>query len=412
MQPRHTSLFLLLALTVAPMTATGDGYYTHEPLNQSGRAWFVLSTAAKSALIAPTVIDGTLGKLARSKYTGVSLLASGGSLYAGYMMSADMELGYGKVTLMNYGGTLGLLYPHQAAMLIHHATDLDKDYREAGPIDDNDPLPSERIQAWATLLMYPYGVYAAGSSELVANDDFGAATVVTYFSQTFGLAGYILPMYWLDPWDEKDRDAYYRASPSLTMLLIPIGAYYGAKIADEMDVSSGRGILTYLAGAMGTGSMLLLTNLTNPDRYLDGEKSIRKAYVSAGLAGYVLGSAIGLNYKPERDFTVLQTIVTGASAAAGGAIGLGIPYVLEADSDRSYAAGLLIGSWIGLGVGARITSTLTERVSPDLSGLPGGERLSISLDGLVGMPLMLLGSKRRSAKSSFSMPIGQVQYRF
>jgi len=412
MQRRHTSLFIIAALMIVAMTAAGDGYYSDEPLNQSGRAWFVLSTAAKSALVAPTVINGTLGRLDRSKYTGASLLASGGSLYAGYMMTAQMELGYGKVTLMNYGGTLGLLYPHQAAMLIHHATDLDKDYREAGPSNANDPLPSERIQAWATLLMYPYGVYAAGNSGLVANDDFGAATVVTYFSQTFGLAGYFLPMYWLDPRDKKDQDAYYRASPSLTMLLIPIGAYYGAKIADELNVSSGRGILTYLAGAMGTGSMLLLTNLTGPERYLESENSVRRAYVSAGFAGYVLGSAIGLNYKLERDFTVLQTVVTGASVAAGGAIGLGIPYLLEADSERSYAAGLLIGSWIGLGAGARITSTLTERVSPDLSGLPGGERLSISLDGLVNMPLMLLGSSRDSKKSSLSVPVGQVQYRF
>jgi hypothetical protein len=361
---------------------------------QTGRTLFMTLATLKAGLVFPQLFSSALSQADSRVVAGLSLLAAGTTLYASYIFTEDVSLGYGRVAMMSYGGTMGLVYPQLIASLLHYGTDLDRSYQRIGNQESTAPagdLPSQKVQAWASLLAYPYGMYVGWQAPLANGNAFGDAAVRIYMSQTLGLMGYALPLYFLDPQQEKERNRYFTASAGLSLALLPLGSYFGGLMTQQNSYSSGRGVLLYVTGAMGTASGLIVPALFGIDDHFDYKRT-RQIYLTSALTGYALGSAYGLSMHPERRYGFWQSIFMGASAAGGAAMGLSIPYLSRSDNNNSYLAAGLVGGWIGLGLGETLSQGINERLQSAHGALP--ERVSVSLPGLWQLPALLAEDKQ------------------
>ena len=403
--------------TGSPAVAAGP-----EKLEQTGRTWFIIETTLKSLFTYPssyeTIFDNgenTSGQM----IAGLSLLTVGGMLYGSYAFTKNMELGYGKVALMNYGSTaIGNYYPTFLSLLLANATKLDEKRWYSKDVYNTEtrmyeyterPRITDYIRAGTSVIGFPLGTYLGSRLNIVNKDDYGKVAVMEYLSQTFGALSFALPVFYYDDPVDKDSRHYLSASSGLAMCMMPAGFYGGYWLTRNKDISAGRGTLPWVTGTMGSLTGLGLAFLG--DEY-HGIASTR-AILGLTIAGYAGGTWLGFNYHPQIDYTFWQSVFIGASAAAGTAVGVSLPLIAEANNHRAYILASIAGGWTGFYFGERLSLQLFERSSRDKKA----SNIRVNLPGLATLPLLFTPSRTSTvAHSSFSsaaaLPMADLEWRF
>jgi hypothetical protein len=168
----------------------GSASLTSKPatseLDQNGRTWFIIESAVKSAFIYPTSFSSAFSGGNGQTIAGFSLLTIGGTLYGTYAFTKKMELGYGKVGLMNYGSTLfGSYYPALIAAFLSGTTDLDNTPMTTDSYgytySAGGPSTTEKINAWCSMIGFPLGMVVGSRVTLADKDDFGKVVLSCLF---------------------------------------------------------------------------------------------------------------------------------------------------------------------------------------------------------------------------------------
>ncbi|MFP4415790.1 MAG: hypothetical protein ACOC41_00185 [Chitinivibrionales bacterium] len=376
------------------------------PIDHRGRTWLIAATTAKTAYMLPDLYSIALSGLEEKTRTGLTYFSIGATLFGTYGLTQNIDIGYGRAALMNYGATIGYLYPLQISRLLHYATDLDQmDNSDDITSENQDFLLSEKIRAWSTLLSVPYGIYAGWRA---AEDDisFGDASVMIYFSQTLGALGYILPLLRWDPALQEQKDDYHIASSAATMALVPIGLMVGRRVTENHNFSSGNGVLLYVTGAMGAATGLFLPQALDFDKDMT-EQERRYLYLGASTAGYLLGSYIGVNLNEHTGITFRQALFIGGSAIAGGLIGTSIPYYTDVKKESTYMLAAMAGSWLGLAVGNELVNTIREK-----SAQRENSSFHVTLPAALNLPLALAADKRSAKNKNMQLPMVHVNVQF
>jgi len=341
---------------------------------ETGRTYFIVSTAARTLTIYPAGFATMLGDSADSRtITGLSLLTFGASLYGSYQFTKDMELGYGRVAMMNYGGELATTYSFLASRLLYgsvrykptvHSNTFDiydmnsPTGRDTTFYDTTESKTPGKIFAVGTMLGFPLGIYLGSRVNFAGNHQYGNTDIMRFFGRSAWLYGFLLPLYG----SGKDKYDYNLAASCLTMGLIPSGFYLGRKLVREHDYSSGRGFFIETAGIMGGLTGFLVPMLWNADF---DNLADRRIWISSILAGHVLGTTLGFKFKEKNSYTFFQGGFMAFSAVCGGAIGLSVPFLAKADSSNPYIIAGLVGGWGGLIAGEYLAKSLFEVTAHD-----------------------------------------------
>jgi hypothetical protein len=390
-------------------------------LEQTGRTWFIIETTLKSAFTYTssygTIFDNgddTKGQM----IAGMSLLTIGGMLYGSYAFTKNMELGYGKVALMNYGSTaIGNYYPTFLSLFFANATKIDEKRWYSRDVYDSNtgmwnyterPRITDYIRAGTSVIGFPLGIYLGSRLNIVDKDDYGKVALMEYFSQTFGALSFALPVFYYDDPLDKDNRHYLSASTGLAMCMIPAGFYGGYWLGRDKEISAGRGTLPWVTGAMGSLTGFGLASLG--DEY-HGIASAR-AILGLTIAGYAGGSWLGLNYHPQTDYTFWQSVFIGASAAAGTAVGVSFPLIANANNHRSYILFSIAGGWAGFYFGERLSLQLFEKSSRDNKA----SDIRVNLPGLAALPMLFSLPKTEGTfnteKEVPAMPVANLEWKF
>jgi hypothetical protein len=386
--------------------------------NQNGRTLFILETATKSAFVYPISYSTIFPNAKGTEIGGASLLTVGGMLYASYAYTRGMELGYGKVSLMNYGSTLlGGYYPLLLSTFLHNATSMDKPAYSPSQVIFNvpgvmmtdaysePPKVSSQIGAWTAMVGFPLGAYLGAHFPYVDKDDAGRVALMQYFSQTFGAWSFALPVYLTD---NPDSRQYISTSTGLAMLMLPAGMWTGYKVMEHKTISTGRGEMPWVTGTMGALTGMGLVSLSNDNNGIAGVRTL----LGVGILGYAGGTYLGLTYHPSIDYSYWQTVFIGASSVAGGAVAEAFPLLGSSDDYRSYVIAGIIGSWTGWFVGERLSISLFEKSDRD-------KRSSLRIDasGLAMLPFLQSmqreGPRGRCTEANApSIPVASIEWRF
>ena len=336
-------------------TPMENGASVHPQLRQDGRVYFMLNTTLKSLWVYPGNMTDALGSMDDNVLAGLSLLTLGGSLYGSYLFTQHMELGYGRVEFMNYGGDLGgITYP----LLVRYC------FSSQG---------GDQASAWMGILGFPAGIYLGSKVTFAKNDAYGNASIMTSMSKFGLLYGFLLPIYFFD---NLTVNTYAQWGTGLSMALIPAGFYVGSLLVGDKDYSSGRSVMITTTGIMGA-----LTGLIIPTWFESVES---KVYVTTTLAGHMLGTYIGFNYRKDQAYTFGQGIFTAASALVGAGLAEALPLIARAEAHQVYSVCGLAGAWGGFALGELMSRSLFEKFAHD-------KRLSssISFPGLGQLPLLI-----------------------
>jgi hypothetical protein len=368
--------------------------------DEKGRTWFITETVVKSSVVYSMAYQGAFPRSEGSVLGGLSLLTIGGSLYGSFAFTKNLELGYGRVGLMNYGSTLlGLHFPQLLGSLLKNTT----------PIDDNPDSnarssPSEKVRAWVSMAGFPLGIYIGSRWNIVDRNDGGKMTLIGFFSQpTAYVLGYGLPMLFMVP--NNDLKDYFGVSSLLTMMLIPSGFYAGYKIAGDSHLSAGRGSLPYVSGIMGGLTGALIPVLFDLDY---NELSTYRIIAATALSGYGGGTALGMLYHSSTKYTYKQTVFIGLSSLAAAGIAEAFPLIAKSDDKDSYILAGILGAWTGFFVGERLSLSLFEKSDRD----QGASNISVSLPGLAALPMLLSKDRNSSASRVPALPMANLEWRF
>jgi hypothetical protein len=412
----------VLVFTPAELNkAAATGTPRPKKLEQTGRTWFIIETTLKSA---PTYITAYNTLLSNDTnrngqvITGLSLLTIGGMLYGSYAFTRNMELGYGKVALMNYGSTaLGDYYPMFLSLFIANATKLNEKRWYSRDVYDSTtrmwnyserPKITDYIQAGTSVIGFPLGIYLGSRLNIVNKDDYGKVALMEYFSQTFGALSFALPVFYYDDPADKDNRHYLSASTGLAMCMIPAGFYGGYWLTRDKEITAGRGTLPWVTGTMGSLTGLGLAMLGNEYHGIASTRGI----LASTIAGYAGGSWLGLNYHPQIDYTFWQSVFIGASAAAGTGVGVSFPLIANANNHRSYILFSIAGGWTGFYFGERLSLQLFEKSSRDKKT----SDLRVNLPGLAALPMLFSFPKTEgmfsSPREAPAIPVANLEWRF
>lgn len=364
---------------------------------ETGRVYFVASSALRTLTIYPAAYGTLLGDEADARtITGLSLLTFGGSLYGSYRFTKNRQLGYGRVGMMNYGGELATSYSFLLSRFVYGAakfedqvdtltrTIQDPNAQTASDTTEYDTVQSEipdKIFAGGSVLGFPLGIYLGSRATLFGNYQYGNVAITRFLGRSAWLYGYLLPLY--SSGDDKYK--YHLASSILTMGLVPAGCYAGTRWTKDKDYSSGRSFFIETAGIMGSLSGWLLPHLF--DLHLGRDLSIneRRALLTSILTGHALGTTFGFKYKKQNSYSFFQGVFTAFSAVSGGALGLSIPFLAQADSAKPYIAAGVAGAWGGLIAGEYLAKSLFEETGHDRRE----SRLDVQIPAAFTWPLVL-----------------------
>ena len=386
-------------------------------LDQNGRTWFIIESTVKSAGIYPISFSNAFSGGNPQTIAGFSLLTIGGTLYGTYAFTKNMELGYGKVGLMNYGSTLfGSYYPALIAAFLDATTDLGKqpvktttdEWGDTYSVNDGIP-PAQQIDAWLSMVGFPLGMVIGSKINLVDKDDFGKVAVMEYMSQTWGGIGFVLPLFFIDP--SQYGNAYLTASSLLSMALLPTGIAAGKAMCGDRYISAGRGTLPWVSGLLGTATGLAIPALFdfNNIDYI----AIARIYSIFGIAGYGAGTWLGMNYHPGTDYSYLQTVFIGASTCAGVVMGVALPLVAQAADQQPYIIAGALGGWAGFFLGEKLSLSLFEKSSQDRHA----SSIKFELPCLAALPVIWAADKNALSKGYATgrlpaLPMADFEWRF
>jgi hypothetical protein len=351
-------------------------------LRQDGRVYFMINCAVKSIGVYSSGLSLAFPTANEQVLFGSSLLALGISLYGSYAYTQKMELGYGRVEMMNYGGDLGIIYPNLISFLLANSTDF-KYYDE--------------LRGWGQMILFPLGIFAGSKVNFAGNFEYGDASIMTTSSKFGLLYGFMLPLFFKD-FSSKE---YIGFSTGFSMLFIPTGFYIGKLLVGDKHYSSGRSALITTAAVMGALSGALFPTLW--------EENQKEVYAATTLIGHLLGTTFGFNYMHERSYTFGQGMFMAASAVVGTAVAEAFPLIAQADGNkyhRVYTTCGIIGSWGGLMLGEILSRALFEK-----SGRDNPKTASISLPALYQLPILIAYSQSKSnANLNINVPLLELRF--
>jgi hypothetical protein len=353
------------------------------PDSQQGRVYFMVNATLRSTSIYPTALALALPDADSRVVTGMAMMSFGGSLFGSYALTKDRELGYGRVAMMNYGGELGVYYPLLTAFIVG---------------DQGDPEAARRLGAWGSMVGFPLGTYLGTTLDLVGNHEYGNAALMRHLGR-MGLAyGFAIPLLWAQ---HNDFESYFIISSSLAMALLPAGFYLGHRLAGGRSWSSGRSGLVAIAGIMGAATGAAITSLTETEE--------AAAYSALAMLGGAGGTVLGFAMYPDREYSFGQGVFMGVSAAVSTCVGLGIPFIAQAEHHQAYTVPAVLGAWGGLLLGERLGRALFEHTPRDTRG---SARASFPI--LTEWPMALAGglAAARAKDPTMRVSADVVRWRF
>ncbi|MCX7726691.1 MAG: hypothetical protein N2053_07555, partial [Chitinispirillaceae bacterium] len=351
-------------------------------LRQEGRVYFMINCAIKSISVYSTGLNLAFPHLSMTSpqvLTGISFLSLGASLYGSYIFTKNMEIGYGRVEFMNYGGDLGIIYPTLFYMLLQNTGEFKY---------------TNELYGWSQMLLFPAGIFAGSKVKFAGNFEYGNASVMTSLSKFGIMYGFALPWIFSPP-NENNRN-YLTYSTSLSMIFIPTGFYVGKILVDKYGpFSSGRSVFITTCGVMGSLSGLVIPTLWD-------EKQ-QEVYPITLMLGHISGTLFGFNYMKKRSYTFGQGMFMIASAVVGTAVAEAFPLIAKVENThKPYVIFGLLGSWGGLVGGEALARSLFEKSSRDNSM---ADRYSVKLAGIYQLPLLWAYSKSKSFKENKNIEI-------
>jgi len=381
----HRATHVVPAFRFHGVVPVADNEARHAPatkvpkLRQDGRVYFMINTAIKSLWVYPAGLSWAIPGINGQVETGVSLLALGASLYGSYAYTHNMELGWGKVEMMNYGGDLGVAYPLLLAAFCE----------TSGGFTDGNVL-----RGWGQMIGFPLGIVGGSITHFAGNFDYGNASIMTSESKFGFLYGFMIPLYFSDFGSQE----YLSLSTGLSMALIPAGFWAGKLLVGDSHVSSGRSVFVSTSAIMGAITGALLPTFWRENR--------REMYATTTLLGHMAGTLYGFNYMGDRSYTFGQGMFTVASAAVGAAVTDAIPLIARSNDDIVYKSAFFVGSWGGLMLGELLARTMFDK-----SDLDNASGASISFPGLWEAPLVWACSKNGSkGLATGNVPIVAVTF--
>ncbi|MBN1980634.1 MAG: hypothetical protein JW795_03830 [Chitinivibrionales bacterium] len=316
---------------------------SHSAKDQTGRVYFMLHTVLKSTTIYPTALNAAFPNTDGSTIAGVALLTFGGSLYGSYLFTKTLDLGYGRVTMMNHGGEIGTVVPFFISNFLRYSTKI-------------SDMTVDKIQAWATMFGFPLGLYAGSKVSCIGNQEYGNARIVVTMSQNGILYGFALPALF---YESIDNESFVSTSSVLSLAFMPAGFYLGYKMTENKHFSSGRGLLVTYASGLGA-----LTGLATPVLF---DATDKNAYILLLIAGHLAGTTFGFKYREDRPLTLSQGVFTIASSLVGGGVALALPLIAKADEDKAYVLAGMGGTWAGMILGEYLSRSIFEFTRHDRS---------------------------------------------
>lgn len=352
-------------------------------LRQDGRVYLMINTALKSLWVYPGGLSMAFqDRISTQVLWGVSFLTLGASLYGSYAYTRNMELGYGRVEMMNYGGDLGVAYP----LLLAAFCETSSGFRYGN-----------ELRGWGQMVGFPAGIFAGSFAKFAGNFEYGDASIMTSTSKFGFLYGFMIPLFFTDLGSRE----YVSVSTGLTMALIPAGFYLGKLLVGDRHYSSGRSAFITTSAIMGA-----LTGALVPTLWEDRNKEM---YAATTLVGHLLGTLYGFEYMNDRSYTFGQGMFIAASAVVGTAVAEAVPLIAQVNAQtyhQAYTALGLVGSWGGLMLGEVLARALFEK-----SGRDNSKSVSVSFPGLLQAPLIWTLSKGQvKGVATGNVPIVEVSF--
>jgi hypothetical protein len=333
---------------------------------EDGRLYFMINTTLRSMLIYPSGITEAMQGTDGQVITGLSLLSIGGALYGSYAFSKSIELGYGRVEFMNYGGDMGGgVYPWLFQLAIDPTFDMD----------------GTSIHAISSMIGFPIGIYIGSRMTYADNYAYGNASMMTNLSRAASLYGFGL-MGVVTNFEGDSPETFVSIGSALSMGFIPLGFYIGNKIVGDRDVSSGRSIMTLTAGIGGAVSAALIPT------WFEYEEGVNLFFACAML-GHIGGTALGFNYHKDLEHTFAQGTFTAVSSVIGIGIGLSLPLLASADTHQAYTVAGILGCWGGFFLGEHLSLSLFEKDRHDNRT----SDVSLSFPGLASVPFLFISQQ-------------------
>lgn len=324
--------------------------------SQQGRVYLMTHTALKSFYVYPYGFSTAFENLTGQVVFGMALLSGGASLYGSYALTKNMELGYGRVAFMNYGGELlGISVPRLLTVWLHNGTNMDgarSNYYNYYEEESNQG--SDKIGALLSMVGFPYGIYLGSKVNFAGHNQYGNASIMTDFSRWAYLYGYLLPLYNVNQLSDRE---YFAAASGLTLLLLPTGFYVGYQLVKDQDISSGRSFMVTTGGMMGAITGALLPTLM--------ESENGKVYITSTLLGHIAGTAFGFQFRPGTDYSFGQGVFMALSAAGGAAVAISLPLIAEANEHQAYTLMGLLGGWGGFVLGEGLARSIFDSSERD-----------------------------------------------
>jgi hypothetical protein len=340
-------------------------------LNQEGRALLVTATTLLGIGFYGWALPYAGDVNESQTAVGLYLVTAAGSFFLPFAATGGNSVTYGMTDLSLYGTTRGI--PH--GILVYQLF--------AGA--DNTSQGNTGAAVAGSILEGVAGYLWAQSAGFRAGD---AQTISTLgdFGLLEGLGVTALG-------DDYDEDRHQAAAG--TMLAgSALGIAGGAALARHRDFSYGDASVMRNAGLLGVYAAEMVTDWFKP-----GDN----AYISAAMAGGVVGLALGDRLVANTEFTAGQSILNTTGMVAGAALGLGIAYVSTTNSSDNDTY-LLTASMIGAGLGFAGTYA---------SFLPAARASRTSSSWRIEVsPLAALAAQSTRASTVGNAPLVRVSCRF
>ena len=407
---KESSLISAKDTAIKPVPSKQSG---KKKLNQDGRIYFIAQNTIKSTYVYPVNLGIALENIPPRVTTGILFLTYGGAIYGSYRYTRNMELGYGRVAMMNYGGELGISYSALLSAFIDNIVDGTKNIddnriehadntrnkdelseKDIDYTDDEDRFPALKFNTWTSMFAFPLGLYAGSKTNLYGNTQYGNITISRFLGRSAFLYGFMTPL--LLSSDIRTKH-YKKLASGLTMGLIPIGNYMGYRLTRNKDYSSGRAFLIETTGIMGAVTGFLLPRILDLN-YADN--NIRRFMTVTTLGCHVLGTKFGFSFHKDRSYSFGQGVFMALSATGGAALAMAVPLLADIDYERyhqAYDVPGIIGAWVGLVAGESLSRSIFEKTSHDKR-----QAYNISFPILYQWPVLLLSQKfSKTTESDF-----------
>jgi hypothetical protein len=211
----------------------------------------------------------------------------------------------------------------------------------------------------------------------------------------FGIAYGMSAAYIMDLYD--DDEGWQRFADAVILTASGCGLGGGRWLSKREDYSAGDAYVLRAAGILGAHLALPMVDATGTEN--------GKAYAAGMTLGSVAGLGIANRLLRDQSFTFSEGLIITSGQIAGGLLGLGITYLLDAKEDfdeLAYFSSSALGSLGGFALTFRAFSRGLSKTGSVQHGL----HIELAPEAIA----MLAFSRMRKGRSPYSLPILTVQF--